>query len=214
MDPLRVPDEEENALDAEALAAAERFGPRKEQPPAPLAGLIERMAKGREDALSELYSATVPMIYGLALRITRSPQIAEEVVGTTYWQAWLQARRFDVNRGSPQGWLLSIARTRAVDAIRLERRPQPESPIADELDWQADPQDLLLALERTTRVHATLEKLDPLARQMIALAFFKGLTHTEIAAHAGLPLGTVKSHIRRAMRTLRETLKFQREYGP
>lgn len=214
MDPLRVPDEEENALDAEALAAAERFGPRKEQPPAPLAGLIERMAKGREDALSELYSATVPMIYGLALRITRSPQIAEEVVGTTYWQAWLQARRFDVNRGSPQGWLLSIARTRAVDAIRLERRSQPESPIADELDWQADPQDLLLALERTTRVHATLEKLDPLARQMIALAFFKGLTHTEIAAHAGLPLGTVKSHIRRAMRTLRETLKFQREYGP
>ncbi len=209
MDPQRVPDDEENLLDDEPAAAAERFGASKEQAPALLAGLIERMAQGREDALGELYDATIPLIYGLALRITRSPQIAEEVAWTTYWQAWLQARRFDVNRGSPGSWLLSIARSRALDAIRqiavAKRHPQPESQIANELG-PADPQDLLLAVERTTQLHAALQELDPLPRQLIALAFFKGLTHAEIAAHAELPLGTVKSHIRRAIATLRKTL--------
>jgi RNA polymerase sigma factor (sigma-70 family) len=218
MDPLCGTDDEESLLGDEPAAAEEWAGPSKEQAPASLASLIARMAEGRQDALGELYDATVPLIYGLALRITRSPQTAEEVVGATYWQAWLQARRFDINRGSPRSWLLSIARSRSLDATRqieaARRHSQPESGIEDEPAWQADPQDLLLAVERTNLLHAALEKLDPLPRQLIALAFFKGLTHAEIAAHAELPLGTVKSHIRRAMETLRERMQFQRQLGP
>ena len=217
MDPFCSTDDEESLLEDDP-PAAERFGSSKEQATAPLASLVERMAQGRQDALGELYDATVPLVYGLALRITRSPQTAEEVVGATYWQAWLQARRFDVNRGSPRSWLLSIARSRALDAIRqveaAKRHVQPESQIEVELALQGDPQDLLLAVERTTLLHAALEKLDPLPRQLIALAFFKGLTHAEIAAHAELPLGTVKSHIRRAVETLRERMQPQRQLGP
>jgi RNA polymerase sigma-70 factor (ECF subfamily) len=210
MEPLPIPDQEEGMPDDEPVVAAERFG-RKETASADLTSLIERMANGREEALGELYDATVPLIYGLALRITRSPQIAEEVSGATYWQAWVQARRFDVNRGSPRSWLISIARSRALDAIRqievAKRRLPSEIEITDESSTQADPQDLLQAVERTALLHAALRKLDPLPRQLIALAFFKGLTHAEIAAHVEVPLGTVKSHIRRAMGTLRETLK-------
>ncbi len=211
MDPLRTLDVEENMFDNAPMAAVERFGPSKQQTRAPLDALIERMAEGREDALGELYDATAPLIYGLALRITRSPQTAEEVAGATYWQAWQEARRFDINRGSPRSWLLSIARSRALDAIRhgevAKRHSQLDSQTVNELAWLADPQDLLLAVERTSLLHAALEKLDPLPRQLIALAFFRGLTHAEIAAHARIPLGTVKSHIRRAIVTLRETLQ-------
>jgi RNA polymerase sigma-70 factor (ECF subfamily) len=215
MDPLRIPEDDESMLDEESVAAADRFAPGKEQAPALLASLIQRMAQGREDALGELYDATVPLVYGLALRITRSPQTAEEVTGATYWQAWLQARRFDLSRGSPRSWLLSIARSRALDALRhievAKRYSEPESQIEHELAWQADPQDLLLAVERTTLLHAALARLDPLPRQLIALAFFRGLTHAEIAAHVALPLGTVKSHIRRAIETLRVALKLKCE---
>ena len=210
MESLPIPDHEESMLDDETVVAAERFRP-KEPGSADLTSLIERMAHGREEALGELYDATVPLIYGLALRITRSPQVAEEVSAATYWQAWVQARRFDINRGSPRSWLISIARSRALDAIRqievAKRRLPAESEIPDEFSTQADPQDLLQAVERTALLHAALRKLDPLPRQLIALAFFKGLTHAEIAAHVEVPLGTVKSHIRRAMGTLRETLK-------
>jgi len=214
MEPLATPDDEADLLEDEPVAVAERCGP-KEPGPAHLIRLVELMASGRDEALGELYEATVPLIYGLALRITRSPQIAEEVCGATYWQAWLQARRFDANRGSPRSWLISIARSRALDAIRqveVEKRHLAlESRIANERSVQPDPQDLLQAVEQTTLLHAALKKLDPLPRQLVALAFFKGLTHAEIAAHVEVPLGTVKSHIRRAMGTLRETLKLQRD---
>jgi RNA polymerase sigma-70 factor (ECF subfamily) len=107
-------------------------------------------------------------------------------------------------------WLLTITRSRALDSLRrddeAEAHPEPESLLAGEASADGDPQDLLEATQRDRRVHQALATLDALPRQLLALAFFCGLTHEEIAARAGLPLGTVKSHIRRALAALKAVL--------
>lgn len=171
---------------------------------------IEAIIDRDERALASLYNATFSRVYGLARRIVRQPGLAEEVVEDTYFQVWRQAVRFDLVRGNPLAWLLAITRSRAIDALRHEARFQH----ADLDDSQAQhavdatpPSDELLDLARH---HADLERalllLDAQPRQLVSLAFFRGLTHDEIAAQTCLPLGTVKSQIRRAMGLLRESL--------
>jgi RNA polymerase sigma-70 factor (ECF subfamily) len=107
-------------------------------------------------------------------------------------------------------WLLTIARSRALDCLRradeADTHPEPETLVAAEAAHEGDPQDLLEAIERGQALHAALETLDALPRQLLALAFFRGLTHEEIAEHTALPLGTVKSHIRRTLTALRGVL--------
>ncbi len=121
---------------------------------------------------------------------------------------WRQAPRFDAARGSVQAWVLTIARSRALDALR--RRDTAETLVEESLAEQPggdnDPQDLLQAVQRQHRLHAALQDLDPLPRQLLALAFFQDLSHAEIASRMSLPLGTVKSHIRRALLRLRRLL--------
>jgi RNA polymerase sigma-70 factor (ECF subfamily) len=176
-----------------------------------LARLIARMAAGDEAALAAFYDATVARAYGLALRIAGNPALAEEVVVDTYHQAWREARRFAANRGAPMAWLAMMCRSRALDALRA-RDPallhdDPASLVADgEQPRDEDPQDLLATTQAQGALHAALAALTPAQRQMVALAFFRGMTHEEIAAHAALPLGTVKSQIRRALEVLRRTL--------
>jgi RNA polymerase sigma-70 factor (ECF subfamily) len=175
-----------------------------------LRGWIAQISRGDERALGHLYDAALGRVYGLALRITRNPQAAEEVAEDVFWQAWRQAPRFDPARGNAVAWLLTITRSRALDSLRrdeeAERHPEPEALIAAEPSQEGDPQDLLEATQRDRRLHAALATLDALPRQLLALAFFRGLTYAEVAAHTGLPLGTVKSHIRRALATLRGVL--------
>lgn len=176
-------------------------------------GWIEAIARRDEKALGSLYDATVARVHGLALRLLRDPQAAEEVTVDTYWQAWRQATRFDPSRGNALAWLLTIARSRALDAIRA-RDPALHGALGDaelqldqRIDQQAaDPADLLCAAGERDRLHTALDTLDPMSRQMVALAFFRGLSHEEIATHLALPLGTVKSRIRRALVRLRETM--------
>ncbi|MEF8766481.1 MULTISPECIES: RNA polymerase sigma factor [Candidatus Accumulibacter] len=168
-----------------------------------IAGIVHQ----DEQALAELYEALAGRVYGLALRITRQVQTAEEVTEDAFWQVWRQAPRFDAARGSVLAWVLTIARSRALDALR--RRDPAEALDEDRLaDLQEDndPQDLLLAVQRQHRLHAALQDLDPLPRQLLALAFFRDLSHEEIACQMCLPLGTVKSHIRRALLRLRQLL--------
>jgi RNA polymerase sigma factor (sigma-70 family) len=171
---------------------------------------ITRVIKQDEQALTALYEATLGRVYGLALRITRNVQTAEEVAEDTFWQVWRQAPRFDATRGTALAWLLTMARSRALDALRARDRAEvmedPETLMDSEACWSTDPQNILATLQTDSLLHQALSHLEPLPRQLIALAFFRGLTHEEIATQADLPLGTVKSHIRRALSALRELL--------
>lgn len=175
-----------------------------------LRGWITQISRGDEHALGQLHDATLGRVYGLALRITRNRQAAEEVAEDVYWQVWRQALRFDAARGTAIGWLLTITRSRALDSLRrvdeAQPHPEPQTLIACEASKEGDPQDLLEATRRDHQLHAALATLDALPRQLLALAFFRGLTHEEIAVHCALPLGTVKSHIRRALAALKRVL--------
>ena len=177
---------------------------------AQLEAWIAGIVRHDERALLALYEATLPRVYGLVLRLVRRSQLAEEVAEDVFFQVWRQAPRFDPARGRPLTWLLGMARSRAIDAIRREARFQHE-----ELDEQAlpisapsaDAGDKLLAVAQGhAELHRALLLLKPQPRQLVALAFFNGLSHEEIASQTALPLGTVKSQIRRALITLRETL--------
>ena len=210
------PDEDSTANDGFVAASS----PRLAEPDADtLAALIARIARQDEDALGALYDATVGRVYGLALRILRDEQGAEEVAEEVFFQVWRQAGRYDGARGRPLGWLLNLARSRALDQLRRRdealSHPDPTTLHAEEagggLDFSEsreshDPQDLLAATEANRGLHRALAALEPVPRQMVALAFFRGLTHEEIAVSTNVPLGTVKSHIRRALTALRAAL--------
>jgi len=176
-----------------------------------LAALIERIVGHDEKALEALYDATSSRVHGLALRIVQRAALAEEVVEDTYWQVWRQAPRFDAGRGRPLTWLLAMARSRAIDALRRDERFRheelPEEGVADDAGHAPPAQDLLDATRGATALHAALAGLEPKARQLVSLAFFRGLTHEEIAEQESLPLGTVKSLIRRSLQQLKRALQ-------
>jgi RNA polymerase sigma-70 factor (ECF subfamily) len=173
-----------------------------------LASLIQRIATGDEQALTRLYDLTVTRVFSLARAVTSSNEDAEDVSCDTFVQVWNDAARFDPARGSALGWLMSICRSRALDARRrrLVRARADQREVAEE-EVAAPPEELLALVEEGSAVHAALAQLTPLRRELVALAFFRGMTHTEIAAAMQLPLGTVKSHLRRALGVLRERLQ-------
>ncbi len=172
--------------------------------------LISRIMAQDQSAFTTLFRLMAARVNSIALRITGNPQLAEEVTEDTFFQVWRQAPRFDPSRGTAKAWILTIARSRALDARRsippFDELTEPETHGVKGSQIHDDPPDLLSALEQNKLLHSALEALDPLPRQLIALSFFRGLSHEEIAVYAGLPLGTVKSHIRRAVMHLREAL--------
>jgi RNA polymerase sigma-70 factor (ECF subfamily) len=174
--------------------------------PQSLEELIVRIVERDQAAFAEFYASLLERVYGLALRITRNPSVAEEVAEDTFWQVWRQAPRFDPIRGNALAWVMTIARSRALDALR--RVDTECEPFTTEMaSGSADnPYDLLAAVEQGGRVHSALAALAPMPRQLVALAFFQGLSHDEIATYTQMPLGTVKSQIRRALLSLRQTL--------
>lgn len=176
-----------------------------------LSGLVQRIAVADREALGELYDATVAKLFAVANLMLRSTADAEEVVCDVYTQVWQTAANYSGERGAVLAWLLMICRTRALDRMRRNRvrleaaaveRPGDE----EEASPQPGPEELLDLIQHGSAVHRALEALSPVKRQLIALAFFKGLSHIEISEESGLPVGTVKSHIRRALSTLREHL--------
>jgi len=197
--------------EAEADCAAEAVRPGcASLDDAQLEAWISGIVDHDERALMALYEATLSRVYGLVLRLVRRASLAEEVAEDVYFQVWRQAPRFDPERGRPLTWLLGMARSRAIDAIRREARFQHE-----ELDEEAVPlststaesgDELLSVAQGHAELHRALLLLKPQPRQLVALAFFNGLSHEEIASQTSLPLGTVKSQIRRALITLREAL--------
>ena len=160
--------------------------------------------------MAALYDATIGRVYSLALRITRKPEAAEEVVADVYLQVWRKAATYDAARGRALTWLLTICHSRALDQLRrkdeADAHPDPDTLRPDLADGRNDPLDILQALENQSAIYSALQTLNPIQRQLIALAFFKGLSHQETADQSGLPLGTVKTHIRHALAQLRQTL--------
>jgi RNA polymerase sigma-70 factor (ECF subfamily) len=176
-----------------------------------LAALVEQMRIGQERALEELYDATVGKLYALASAILRSAEDTEEVVCETYAYAWANASRFDASRANPLGWLLMLCRSRALDRLRQRRATASALDIAaaSETDSSStdQPFDILSLMQQRSSVHAALSQLTPERRHLVSLAFLQGLSHQEIADVTRLPLGTVKSHVRRALTQLREALE-------
>jgi RNA polymerase sigma-70 factor (ECF subfamily) len=183
-----------------------------------LLGLLERMCRRDQEALANLYEATKASVYGVALRITARADAAEEVLADTYLQAWRDATRYAPSRGRVLTWLLTICRSRAIDSLRRRDQAQllaePEQLLCDEVEGLADPHEILATVERDSALHAALSELGALQRQVLALAFFRGLTHEEISSHTGLPLGTVKTHIRSAIAQLRARLAGAAQEAP
>ena len=172
--------------------------------------LIERAARGEEAALAGLYDGTVAVVHGLVLRILRDPALAEEVTGDVYLQVWHQAVRYDPTRGAPLSWLLTVARSRAIDRLRSARaEAERAAPLRDALDVaseDAGPEESSSLQERRRLVRAALATLAPEQRAALELAYFGGLSHSEIARRLGEPLGTVKTRIRLAMTKVRQLL--------
>jgi RNA polymerase sigma-70 factor (ECF subfamily) len=201
---------EEPAASAAKAAGAHHRGVAVMADEGQLQEWISRVVDRDQRALESIYEAMLRRVYGLALRITRRADLAEEVAEDTFWQVWRQAPRFDPARGNAAAWIMTIARSRALDAMRAidpaECEAEPEKLVEIEDGGGADPQDLLSALQQGHRLQAALGSLDDVPRQLVALAFFRGFSHDEIASHTGLPLGTVKSQIRRALSTLKQML--------
>jgi RNA polymerase sigma factor (sigma-70 family) len=171
---------------------------------------IQRISRGDEDSLCALYEAAVTRVYSVALHITRVPAVAEEVVQAVFFQVWRSANTFDIERGSPLAWLLVICRSQALAKLRsadiIVRHDNIESHIEEQKSEEDDPQSLLLAIEQKTSLHLALQTLCSRDRQLLALAFFRGFSHSEIAEQMVMPVGTVKSHIRLALLSLRRKL--------
>lgn len=172
--------------------------------------LLAGIARKDESALAAFYDASAGRVYALALRIAGTPQAAEEVAADVYWQVWNQAQRYDPARGKVMAWLMTLCRSRALDHLRREQSPlsngERHDVDIDVADECPSPLDIALALERNSAMRAALLTLDSNQRQLLSLAFFRGLSHQEIATYTGLPLGSVKSAIRKAMLALKEIL--------
>jgi RNA polymerase sigma factor (sigma-70 family) len=177
--------------------------------PDQLTDFVQGMIDRNEASLADFYDCTLKKVYGLALKITKRHDLAEEVTEDTYMQVWLEAAKFDSNRGCILAWLTTICRSRAIDALRrldaAESMADPET-LKPEGDVNNNPLDILLALERESEVYRAMTFLKPRDRQLIALAFLKGYTHEEIASQMHMPLGSVKSLIKRAQSKLRSAL--------
>ncbi len=176
-----------------------------------LGRLVLGMRRGDERALEELYDATVGKVFALATAILHHKEDAEEVVCATYAHAWANAVSYDATRANPLGWLLMMCRSRSLDRLRQRRAAIATVDINSIADRKADgneqPEDMLSLLQQRSRVHAALSTLTPERRHLISLAFLQGMTHPEIAEATGLALGTVKSHVRRALAQLRAELE-------
>ena len=177
----------------------------------PLADLVARMQRRDEAALAELYDLLVARVLSLALRMVQTRADAEEVAIDVFAQAWDTAERFDAERGNVMAWLLTICRSRSLDLLRRRTaRQNAEDRLAAEPlteDSASGPEDLLAIVETGSIVHAALRELSPERRQVLSLAYLRGYTQEEIATFTGLPLGTVKSHVRRSLSELREHLQ-------
>lgn len=186
--------------------------PSPEQPAAPTTdhgALLRRAARGDESAFAELYDATAARVHGLALRVVRDPAQAEEVAQEAFLDIWRTAGRFDPARGSALGWMLTLTHRKAVDRVRAaeaaQRRDQAYQRDHRPVDHDNTAEQAHTSLEGR-RVRQALAGLTEVQREAIALAYYGGYTHTEVATMLDLPVGTAKTRIRDGLIRLRDVL--------
>jgi RNA polymerase sigma-70 factor, ECF subfamily len=170
--------------------------------------LIEGLLKNDRDSLAAVYDAYASSAYGLALRVLGTAAEAEDVVQESFLALWRQAERLDASRGL-RSYLLAIVHHRAVDKVRSRGR-RPELTLDEEASFVApdeDPGDAAARLDEAQQVRAALGALPPDQRETVEMVYFKGLTINETAGRMRVPLGTVKSRLRLAMRRLRQELE-------
>ncbi|RYE32931.1 MAG: sigma-70 family RNA polymerase sigma factor [Hyphomicrobiales bacterium] len=165
-------------------------------------------AGGDKNALRRIYDQECPRMIGVAQRILRRRALSEEAVQDSFILIWRHAARFDPQRGSGLTWIYAILRNRSLSILRDERRVETdENPIAVEAaSEEDDPETVMAKLSDAKALRGCLETLPVPRRNMVLLAFAQGLSHGEIAGRLGMPLGTVKSWIRRSLIALKECL--------
>ena len=173
-----------------------------------LADLLSRSALGDRAAFADLYSSTRAKLFAVSLRIVRERALAEEALQDSFVSIWHHASDYARAKGAPTTWMAAIVRNRSLDLVRRTREaPDVDDALAAQLvDETAAPSLEAQAHADAHALQRCLAELDPEQRQSIALAFFHGLTHSELAAHLGRPLGTVKTHVRRGLLKLRDCL--------
>lgn len=176
-----------------------------------VSGYLRAMARGEHGALAGCYDQIGPVVFSLAVRMMRDRAAAEDVTQDIFVQVWKQAERYDASRGTAEGWIMMIARTRILDRLRSRAagvvlKPMgdqvPEAPDAE--DW---PDDLAITREDASAVRRAVGELPGEQREAVELAFFDGLTQAEIAEKLKVPLGTIKTRIRLGLLKIREKLK-------
>lgn len=183
-----------------------------------LSQLLARAGLGDRTAFGKLYERTSGHLFAVVLRIQRDRGQAEDLLQEIYVSVWKAAASFDAARAQPLTWMTHIARNRAIDSLRrANAQPRTESLTVDDDDDRPDPSEALVSdepgpldlLGRASdkrELNQCMERLTPTQRQSVALAFFDGLSHAEVAEHLHEPLGTVKSWVRRALSTLKGCL--------
>jgi RNA polymerase sigma-70 factor, ECF subfamily len=172
---------------------------------------LARRLKAREPhAMSDLYDRYGRLAFSLIYRIVRNTAAAEDLVQETFLRVWNRAQSFDPQRGSLGPWILTVARNRAIDYLRsIDGRMSASSLELDRMENPAlfsDLEDSALRMDRTRRLKSAFEKLSPNQRMVIELAYFEGLSQTEMAERMKQPLGTVKTWVRSALKVLRDEL--------
>jgi RNA polymerase sigma-70 factor (ECF subfamily) len=172
-----------------------------------LATLIQRCAGQDRVALRLLYDREAARLYGIALRITRQSALAADVVHDAFIAIWQRAASFDADRGAAGAWLVSIVRHRAIDIIRRRDREVLGETLPEVADSDPDALARLVSSDDASALHRCLGTLEDDKRHMILLGFVDGLSHSELAVRLAIPLGTVKSSIRRALAALKRCLE-------
>jgi RNA polymerase sigma factor (sigma-70 family) len=184
-----------------------------------LGALMYRVALHDQAAFKQLYDATSHCLLGIVMRMLRERAWAEDVLQEIYVSVWNTAPNYSAEKAQPMTWLMAIARHRALDALRSKRSERQhvvpaatnldddESSVPDVADERIGPLDQLLQSSEAQRLRHCLQGLDSTQRQAIALAFYDGLTHAELALHMRQPLGTVKAWVRRGLERLRPCLE-------
>ena len=175
-----------------------------------LRAAMGRLAEGDQAALEEIYRATRVKLFGICLRILGDRKEAEDALQDVYINLWQRADRYDPARASPIAWLAAFARNRAIDRLRTGKvrggavPVEEAAPLADDAPLA---EALLIDLERNAQIHTCLATLDERTQSHIRAAFFEGKTYAQLADQAGVPLGTMKSWIRRGLMRLRACLE-------
>jgi RNA polymerase sigma-70 factor, ECF subfamily len=175
--------------------------------PATDAALIQKITQRDEAALAALYDRYAGMLSSVLNRILRDTQAAEEILQDIFYQLWCGASRFDPARGSLPGWLLVIARNRAISRLRRRNPAAGEEILENTVVMPFDLESSAAQQQLLARVKGALESLPKEQRAAVELAYFEGMTHSEIAEQTGDPLGTVKTRLRSAIETLKRNLQ-------